>query len=399
MARARGISGVAICCFLLCLAPTCVEAGGTDRFLRQMFIGRCYTWIMGTNAPLKYLSTPTFCEDVYSTFLDAWLPTVDGGPNTTRTPSLDPSQPKCLAGSGAEGAPDFSKLFEKIPPQSPMSRSMLWSGLFGGTEAVLSGQQLGQEDDTDDDFSFPLEATLPGSIMDGLSFCPGDPTVTVDTGYEQGMDPKNCPKWGPGAPGFEFWYQLSCRFAQQIRGDFSIFAVKRSEDEPIIREQSFLWSVEIPTIVDGNNEHTVRLYVFAPNTTRACQDKSVKMLRDALKEKQYEVTCDDRPNQLIIALCTNERRRVTDAICKRLRVETLSNGAIATIAVVCTVVGGIAVVVLYRFKQRRRFQSFLMRFDDQSSSHQLLDDPDEAYYFQYEEKEKDSQSAVPLATM
>ncbi|EOB03210.1 ADP-ribosyl cyclase 1, partial [Anas platyrhynchos] len=225
---------------------------GTTRNLREIVLGRCYSYLAERHPALG----DTDCLKIWESLKYAFI--YKNPCNTT--------------------AEDYQPLMELASHPIPCNKSLFWS----------KTNDLAHRYTKSSHGFLTLEDTLLGYMFDGVSWC-GDPSVP-------GINYESCPKRSEceSNPGSVFWKTASKRFAEAACGVVQVM-LNGSIEAGAFRSSSIFGSIEVFNLnPDKVSEIQIWLmHDIGGPQSESCSGHSIQRLKHILEERNFTITCED----------------------------------------------------------------------------------------------------------
>ncbi|XP_031444262.1 ADP-ribosyl cyclase/cyclic ADP-ribose hydrolase 1-like isoform X2 [Phasianus colchicus] len=237
------------------------QGRGTTRNLREIVLGRCYSYLAEGRVEL---GRDKDCLKIWESLKAAFI-----------------HKNPCNATTK-----DYQPLMELASHPVPCNKSLFWSRTYDLVHLYSKSNH----------HFLTLEDTFLGYMLDGLSWC-GDPSAP-------GINYESCPKWSEceGSSGSVFWKMASKMFAEAACGVVHVM-LNGSIETGAFRSSSVFGSVEIFNL-NPDKISEIRIWLMhdigGPQSD-SCSGYSIKKLRNILEERNFKITCEDnyRPVQLL----------------------------------------------------------------------------------------------------
>ncbi|XP_035424886.1 ADP-ribosyl cyclase/cyclic ADP-ribose hydrolase 1 isoform X1 [Cygnus atratus] len=234
---------------------------GTTRSLREIVLGRCYSYLAERHPAL---GRDTDCLKIWESFKYAFI--YKNPCNTT--------------------AEDYQPLMELAGHPIPCNKSLFWSKTNDlAHRYTKSSHNL-----------LTLEDSLLGYMFDGVSWC-GDPSAP-------GINYESCPKRSEceSNPVSVFWKMASKRFAEAACGVVQVM-LNGSIEAGAFRSSSIFGSIEVFNL-NPNKVSEIQIWLMhdiGGPQSESCSGHSIQRLKRILEERNFTITCEDnyRPVQLL----------------------------------------------------------------------------------------------------
>ncbi len=230
----------------------------------------CYRWIIVSKLLLSILSGT--CEELWEIFNASFA-------------FKDP----CQAGDDT-----YDQLIAAAPPATTKDQTLFWSGL--PTLALNNGRVTRRHT--------ILEETLPGYVLNGLTWC-------GQLDYP-GFNDVDCPISGPKCTAetmYTFWRAASRAFARQARGLIKV-ALNGSRVDAFRNTSTFATN-ELPNLNSSLVSHVNILLVYdisipGDNRRARCDEGSIDQLQMLLTSYGFSYTCVENPSDFRFLQCASD---------------------------------------------------------------------------------------------
>lgn len=240
---------------------------GSTRSLEQIVLGRCLEY-QTTMHREQFAQSPLDCDKLWRDFSGAFAN----------------KEPCSVAGE------DFDPFLTLAFNRSVIHQVAFWSGVkqFAKSFGLLKSMET------------VLEETLPGYLLDGLTFC----------GQREapGVNYDKCPAWGSCAPSQSaetaFWNRASITFAQLASGDVKVF-LNGSKSMTAFRNNSIFGMHELPNLNAKKVTSMTAVLVYDLNLPRGenCDSDSLRQLRTEIEAKDIVFHCSDNSLDVMHYIC------------------------------------------------------------------------------------------------
>ncbi|KAL3846674.1 hypothetical protein ACJMK2_017645 [Sinanodonta woodiana] len=148
-----------------------------------------------------------------------------------------------------------------------------------------------------------LEDTMPGYLIDSLSFCGNNNT-------SDGLAGENttCPSYRPTencpfSAETVFWTTASVNFARSAVGH--IFVMLNASQEPIYHKSSYFGTYELPNLTRGKVTKATVYIVSATRVSKGslCGSDSMMELKNQMADKDIVFECQENPREVMFIYC------------------------------------------------------------------------------------------------
>ncbi|XP_009932658.2 ADP-ribosyl cyclase/cyclic ADP-ribose hydrolase 1 [Opisthocomus hoazin] len=249
---------------------------GTTRNLREVVLGRCYSYVLARYPELGDKD----CLKIWESLKHAFI---------YKNPCNITSE-------------DYQPLMELASHPIPCNKSLFWSKTNDLVHRYTKSSQN----------FLTLEDTLLGYMADRVSWC-GDLSAP-------GINYESCPKRSEceSNPSSVFWKMASKMFAEAACGVVQVM-LNGSVEAGAFRSSSIFGSIEIFNLNPDRVSavHIWLMHDIGGPQSESCSGHSIKRLKSILEERNFKITCEDnyRPVQLLqcvhspdhtdCRLCTN----------------------------------------------------------------------------------------------
>ncbi|KAK3602132.1 hypothetical protein CHS0354_003164 [Potamilus streckersoni] len=238
--------------------------------LRQRVIGRCLEF--QANLP------DVFCEENKKNCTYIW---------ETFSKGFAFTDPCHVNGSG------FHDYITATNHSVTENKAIFWEGVYG---LVHRYSNRGTTKVT-------LEDTMPGYLIDSLSFC-GDNNTSDGLAGEY----TSCPSYRPtencsSSAETVFWTKASVNFARSAVGN--IFVMLNASQEPVYHKGSYFGKYELPNLTRGKVTKATVYIVSASSVSKGslCGSESLMELKSELAEKDIDFECQENPREVMFIYC------------------------------------------------------------------------------------------------
>lgn len=251
---------------LLVSAEQCARSNGSTYNLKEIVIGRCYEFINVLNVKnCDYVDRLDFdCQDIWDQYSFALV-----------------GKAPCSVGMA-----DFDNFIAAVDHSVPRNKTLFWSGTYAIAKEIT--RNFGY---------WPLEKTLSGHLMDGLTACSKEHGL----GFVESYCPRSCVyRNNP------FWNAISTAYAKKASGVVTV-VLNGTRKSGAFASYSTFYNYEL-TNLDPNQVTKVKAIILhQPGMLKyeTCKaPKTLKELQIKVEGMNIEYECVDNPTEILRLMCT-----------------------------------------------------------------------------------------------